>query len=140
MIAFIDDHRDAYGVRDPMRDEGRPELRQSVWSQPHLKVIMHTAVNRPDAKTPIRVDLGAIFLILELSQSKWLVTSLSPGGGDKMSKYVVAAGNIAGLFSRFAELQRKALVREGQEFPMIVLQEAGLDGFWIHRLLQKIGY
>jgi transposase len=100
---------------------------------------MHTSVNRPDAKTPIRVDLGAIFLSLELSQSKWLVTSLSPGGGDKMSKYVVAAGNIDGLFSRFAELQRKALVREGQEFPLIVLQEAGLDGFWIHRLLQNKG-
>jgi transposase len=122
-----------------MRDERQPELRQSAWSQPNPKVTMHTSVNRPDAKTPIRVDLGAIFLSLELSQSKWLVTSLSPGGGDKMSKYVVAAGNIDGLFSRFAELQRKALVREGQEFPLIVLQEAGLDGFWIHRLLQNKG-
>src|ERR1700680_4543994 len=27
----------------------------------------------------------------------------------------------------------------GQSFPIIVIQEAGLDGFWIHRVLQSEG-
>ncbi|MER9357875.1 IS110 family transposase, partial [Mesorhizobium sp. M0514] len=34
--------------------------------------------------------LGAIFISLDLSRSKWLITSLSPGGGEKMSKHMVA--------------------------------------------------
>jgi transposase len=40
---------------------------------------------------------------------------------------------------RFAQLQKKARARTGQRFPIIVIQEAGLDGFWIHRALQNKG-
>lgn len=87
----------------------------------------------------IRTDLGAIFVSLELSQSKWLITSLSPSAGDKMSKHAVAAGDVAGMLGRFAELKRKARARAGRCFPIIVVQEAGLDGFWIHRVLEAEG-
>jgi transposase len=38
------------------------------------------------AQPAIRTDLGAIFVSLELSRKTWLITSLSPGGGEKMSK------------------------------------------------------
>jgi len=86
-------------------------------------------------QTAIRTQLGAIFVSLELSRSTWLVTSLSPGGGDKMSKHSVKAGDIAGLFERFSSLTAKACARTGENFPIIVIQEAGLDGFWIHRVL-----
>ena len=44
--------------------------------------------------TAIRTNLGAIFVSLELSRSTWLITSISPGGGEKMSKHGVSAGNI----------------------------------------------
>ena len=47
---------------------------------------MQIVTDRPQAPTAIRTDLGAIFVSLELSRSTWLVTSLSPGGGEKMSK------------------------------------------------------
>jgi transposase len=100
---------------------------------------MLAANERPEAPTAIRIDLGAIFVSLELSRSKWLITSLSPGGGEKMSKHAVAADDIAGLLMRFAELKRKAQARTGRCFPIIVIQEAGLDGFWIHRVLQAEG-
>jgi len=92
-----------------------------------------------DQPIAIRTDLGAIFVSMELSRSSWLTTSLSPGGGEKMSKHTVAGGDVAGLFERFASLQDKALARTGRSFPLIVIQEAGLDGFWIHRILQKEG-
>jgi transposase len=85
--------------------------------------------------TAIRTNLAAIFVSLELSRSTWLITSLSPGGGEKMSKHSVAAGDIAGLLARFSALKEKALARTGKTFPLIVIQEAGLDGFWIHRVL-----
>jgi transposase len=76
---------------------------------------------------------------MELSQSKWLITSLSPGGGEKMSKHAVATGDVAGMLARFAELKRKSRARTGRCFPIIVIQEAGLDGFWIHRVLEAEG-
>jgi transposase len=87
----------------------------------------------------IRTQFGAIFVSLELSRSTWLITSLSPGKGEKMSKHTVEAGDLAGLLARFSELKRKAMARTGESYPIIVIQEAGLDGFWIHRALQKEG-
>src|SRR3978361_1352428 len=92
-----------------------------------------------DEPTAVRTDIAAIFVSLELSRSTWLVTSLSPGKGEKMSKHSVTAGNVAELLTLFAELRRKAEVRTGQSYPIITIQEAGLDGFWLHRVLQQEG-
>ena len=100
---------------------------------------MQIITDRPQAPTAIRTDLGAIFVSLELSRSTWLITSLSPGGGEKMSKHTVRSGDVAGLWARFSQLKDKVQVRTGQVVPIIVIQEAGLDGFWIHRLLQDEG-
>jgi transposase len=100
---------------------------------------MQVAVDRPEAPSAIRTDLGAIFVSLELSRSTWLITSLSPGGGEKLSKYSVRGSDVAGLLERFANLREKARVRTGEVFPLIVIQEAGLDGFWIHRVLLSEG-
>jgi transposase len=94
--------------------------------------------HRP-TQTAIRTDLGAIFISMELSRSTWLITSLSPGAGEKMSKHATPAGDIAGLLMRFAQLQEKAQARTGQVPPIIAIQEAGLDGFWIHRVLLSEG-
>ena len=91
------------------------------------------------AQAAIRTDLGAIFVSMELSRRAWLITSLSPGAGEKMSKHSVPASDVPGLLHRFAELRRKAAARTGRDFPIIVIQEAGLDGFWIHRVLQSEG-
>jgi transposase len=92
-----------------------------------------------DGLTAIRTHIGAIFASLELSRSNWLVTSLSPGKGEKMSRHIIAAGNVAELLTLFAELRRKTEVRTGQSYPIITIQEAGLDGFWLHRVLQQEG-
>ena len=100
---------------------------------------MQIITDRPQPPTAIRTDLGAIFVSLELSRSTWLITSLSPGGGEKMSKHTVLSGDVAGLWARFCQLKDKVQVRTGHVVPIIVIQEAGLDGFWIHRLLQDEG-
>src|SRR5215211_1764730 len=113
----------------------RPTLRQSVVAALLWRPTMHRAAEQPQAPTAVRTDLGAIFVSLELSRSTWLITALSPGGGEKMSKHQVRGGDIAALLARFAELKAKALARTGKSFPLLVIQEAGLDGFWIHRAL-----
>ena len=100
---------------------------------------MPTAVDRAEAPTTIQTNLAAIFISLELSRSIWLITSLSPGCGEKMSKRSVPAGNVAALHARFSELKQKAFARTGKSFPIIAIQEAGLDGFWLHRVLESEG-
>jgi transposase len=100
---------------------------------------MQLVADRPEAPTAIHTDLRAIFVSLELSRSSYLITSLSPGAGEKLSKHSVPAGDVAGLLGRFAQLKEKARARTGRDYPIIVIQEAGLDGFWIHRVLQREG-
>jgi len=56
-----------------------------------------------------------------------------------MSKHSVPAGDMAALLKRFCELKAKAASRTGSAFPIIAIQEAGLDGFWIHRVLESEG-
>jgi transposase len=93
----------------------------------------------PHEPAAIQTHIGAIFISLELSRSKWLITSLVPGGGQKMSKHSIAAGDLAGLLARLSAIRDKALARTAISYPIIVIQEAGLDGFWIHRALEKEG-
>src|SRR6202142_310049 len=100
---------------------------------------MPSVSERPEAPTPIQTHLAASFVSLELSRSIWLITSLSPGSGEKMSKHSVRAGDVAALLARLSELKRKASERTGKSFPIVVIQEAGLDGFWLHRVLQSEG-
>ncbi|RWB95814.1 MAG: IS110 family transposase [Mesorhizobium sp.] len=100
---------------------------------------MRVVADRSAAPAAIRTDLGAIFVSLKLSKSTWLITSLSPGSGEKMSKHAVRGGDITGLLARFAGFQDKAQARTGRHFALVVIQEAGLDGFWIHRILEAEG-
>src|SRR6202043_2961996 len=120
-------------------DSDRRSDRVRLLNPPTLETTMQIVVDRAAAPTAIQTDLRAIFVSLELSRSTWLITSLSPGGGEKMSKHSIQAGDIAGLLRRFAQLKEKARARTGRDFPIIVIQEAGLDGFWIHRVLQFEG-
>jgi transposase len=89
-------------------------------------------------ETAIRPEPATLFVSLELSRSKWLITALSPCG-EKMSKYSVDGGNGTALLDLLARLRVKAEARIGTAMKIVVIQEAGLDGFWIHRLLEANG-
>jgi transposase len=91
------------------------------------------------ALAAIDVSSAAVFVSLELSRSTWLVTSLSPGDGGKMSKRSVGSGDVAGLLDHVAKLRAKAQARTGKAFPVIAIYEAGLDGFWLRRVLEREG-
>ena len=56
-----------------------------------------------------------------------------------MSKRWVEAGDLAGLLARFWAIRDKVSARTGITYPIVVIQEAGLDGFWIHRALVEEG-
>jgi transposase len=115
-----------------------------IWSQTEVAESLNLEttmlLNHPsDGPTAIRTQFGAIFVSLELSRSTWLITSLSPGAGEKMSRHSVKASDTAELLKLFADLKRKAAARTGESYPIITIQEAGLEGFWLHRVLQQDG-
>ena len=85
-------------------------------------------------------ELNAIYVSVELSRKTWLVTSISPGAGEKLSRHMVKGGDIGALLQRLGKLRHRARERTGSSYPVIVIQEAGLDGFWVHRVLEAEGY
>lgn len=76
-----------------------------------------------------------LYASLELSRSTWLVTSLLPGT-NKLSKHTMAGGDGAALLALLMRLRSKAELPAGRPARVAVIQEAGLDGFWVHRLLE----
>jgi transposase len=89
--------------------------------------------NQRDADTSVLTTLNAIFISMELSKSTWLMTSLLPDGNEKMSKFSMKAGDIDALKQRLHQLRSKVQ----QNIPIISIHEAGLDGFWVHRVLEQ---
>jgi len=97
-----------------------------------------SGIGRPYALATTGTDTAAVIVSLELSRSKWLVTSLLPGS-EKMSKHFVSAGDAAALLELLERRRRQALELSSGGVRVITIQEAGLDGFWLHRLLEKNG-
>jgi transposase len=85
--------------------------------------------------TAVRAEDSTLFVALELSRKSWLVATSTPGE-VKISKRTVAAGDGPGLVALLKGLRETAERRLGRPVTVAVIQEAGLDGFWLHRLLQ----
>src|SRR5215210_3219642 len=89
-------------------------------------------------QTVVRVNDTKLFASLELSKSRWLVTVSAPGS-EKLSKHVVIGGDGGALLDLLSRLRATAERRAGMAVQVVVIQEAGLDGFWVHRLLEANG-
>ena len=89
-------------------------------------------------QTVVRVNDTKLFASLELSKSRWLVTVSAPGS-EKLSKHVVSGGDGGALLNLLGRLRASAERRGGMAVQVVVIQEAGLDGFWLHRLLEANG-
>src|SRR5882724_3764028 len=88
--------------------------------------------------TAIHGQDSRVVVSLELSAKAWLVTSLSPGSA-KFSKRWVNGGDSAALLALLRDLVAKAARRVGGPVGVVSIQEAGLDGFWLHRVLVAAG-
>jgi len=97
---------------------------------------VRTATHLDDA-TPIATD-ATLFVALELSLSRWVVVASAPGE-DKTSKHRVEACDGPGLLALLDRLRPRAEQRCRRPVAVVVMQEAGRDGFWVHRLLEAHG-
>ena len=103
---------------------------------PNIEHPARTAT-RSDPATPI--GMGAtLFAAVELSLSSWVVVASAPGT-DKTSKHGLPACDGPGLVALLRRLRERAERRCGRPVAVVVMQEAGRDGFWVHRLLEAHG-
>src|SRR5215470_20359327 len=100
---------------------------------------MHHATTLPvSEQTGICGDCATLFVSLELSRSTWVATSLAPGS-RKMSKHTLVGGDGRKLLDPLARLKTRAEQRIAAPVKVVTIHEVGLDGFWIHRLLDVNG-
>src|SRR5271165_3381087 len=100
---------------------------------------MHQATTLPvPEQTCSRGDCATLFVSLELSRSTWVATALAPGS-RKMSKHTLVGGDGRKLLDLLARLKTRAEQRIAAPVKVVTIHEVGLDGFWIHRLLEANG-
>jgi transposase len=90
------------------------------------------------APTVVQNDPATVFVALGLSHASWLVAANLPGG-NQVSKHGLEAGNGPALLALLARLKTAAERHCGRPARVVTIQEAGLDGFWLHRLLETHG-
>src|SRR3712207_6042859 len=92
----------------------------------------------PQGVGAARADHAVLYASLELGRRSWLVTTLPPGS-EKMSRRVVAGGDARALVGLLHRLRAKAEEVAGAPVRIVVIQEVGMEGFWIHRMLHEAG-
>src|SRR3982075_1478462 len=99
-----------------------------------LSSVHHANTEQTASDSP---DL-TFYASLELSRATWLVTCLLPER-DRMSKYSTPGGDGGALLGLLERMRARAQQLAGRPVKIVVIQEAGLDGFWVHRLLEANG-
>jgi transposase len=88
--------------------------------------------------TPIAGHGCTIFVAIELSQRRWLVTMHSPDR-DRFSRHSVEGGAAAKLLELVERIRARAAQALGSEVQVVSCYEAGFSGFWLHRRLEAAG-
>ena len=96
---------------------------------------------QPTQETDFTLGEGVLAVSLELAKGSWKV-ALHDGRRDRPAVHTVAheqaAGRLAEAVTVIEETKRKWHLREDAR--VVVVYEAGQDGFWIERALSALGY
>ena len=81
---------------------------------------------------------GTLFVGFELGKSTWLIGLYAPELGKSVSRHKVDGGDV-GRVQELIETTRRRLARDSGPVRVVSVYEAGYDGFWLHRALEKAG-
>jgi transposase len=96
------------------------------------------STERPFTATAAGEQGATLFAALELSLSRWVVVASAPGE-SKVSKHTLPACDGPALLALLDGLRGRAERRSSRAVAVVTIQEAGRDGFWVHRLLEAHG-
>jgi transposase len=81
---------------------------------------------------------ATLFVAFELGKAKWKLGLVTPGG-SKFSQYTVAGGDAQAALQLITKVREKAEKKAGSSVRIVSCYEAGYDGFWLHRWLERRG-
>ena len=81
---------------------------------------------------------ATLFVASDLSRSSWVAAVHAPHTAGKVSRHKLAPG-AEGLLALVGRLREQAERALGAPVRVASCYEAGRDGFWLHRALQKAG-
>src|SRR3954453_21654045 len=81
---------------------------------------------------------ATLFVALDLSRSSWVAAVHAPHAAGKVSRHKLAPG-AEGLLALIERIRAQAERALGAPVRVASCYEAGRDGFWLHRALQKAG-
>src|SRR6201993_688805 len=93
-----------------------------------------------DTLPPIAADHDPVrcLLAIELSKKSWIV-AITTALSDKISQYTLDGCDWKGLLDLMERVRTRVAREVGRPAEMISCYEAGYDGFWLHRLLERQG-
>jgi transposase len=81
-------------------------------------------------------EFATLYVAFELGKAKWKI-GIALSGTGKLSRYVVAGGDVAAVWQLICKARAKAQKRTGQAVRVVSCYEAGYDGFWLDRWLRE---
>jgi transposase len=95
---------------------------------------------RTTTTTPAGADSDAarVVVAIELSKKSWLVGIVTPLS-DKIGVHTLAARDVDALVALVRRTERKVAAALGVPVAIASCFEAGYDGFWLHRVLERHG-
>src|ERR1700720_2405972 len=93
-----------------------------------------------DTLPPVAADHDPVrcLLAIELSKKSWIV-AITTALSDKISRYTLDGCDWKGLLELMERIRTRVAREVGRPVEMISCYEAGYDGFWLHRLLERHG-
>ena len=91
-----------------------------------------------DTLPPVATDHDPVrcLLAIELSKKSWIV-EITTALSDKISRHTLGACDWQGLLELMERVRTRVAREVGRPVEMISCYEAGYDGFWLHRLLER---
>src|SRR6266481_3499532 len=93
-----------------------------------------------DTLPPVAADHDPVrcLLAIEMSKKSWIV-AITTALSDKISRYTLDGCDWKGLLELMERVRARVAREVGRPVEMISCYEAGYDGFWLHRLLERQG-
>jgi hypothetical protein len=112
----------------------------TVWVHPKHQRIGEADDGSPGEQPARRGHDGAArcLLAIEMSKHSWVIAAITPLS-DKISRHTLKSRSLNGPLELVGRLRTQISHGTGQVVEVISCYEAGFDGFWLHRSLEKRG-
>ena len=92
---------------------------------------LNKSKNQPTSRSA--PDLTTVFLSVEVSRSSWVIGIFCPATDENIGTHKLEPNDVP----KIIELAYKARSRAGSEGSMVLCYEAGYEGFWLARHLER---